>query len=241
MSLLTTGEVAKAAQVSIRTVQYYDQCGLLHPSRLTEGGRRLYTQADLEQLLVICYLRSLDFSISQIKTLLNEKQIGPTILQLLELHIADLKREIDEKVDKLDKLVKLKKQLHPDQTFSIHQLKDISLIMKNRRQWYQLQARYLLGLTLIIVLYVFVAYLAEAYQLSWLPWVSSAILIVIVFQITRSYKRQIIYLCPICHQLFQPTLKAFMFAPHTPKTRKLTCSHCHEKHWCIELVREKET
>ena len=41
MSQFSTGELAKAAEVSVRTVQYYDQRGILTPSEVTEGGRRI--------------------------------------------------------------------------------------------------------------------------------------------------------------------------------------------------------
>ena len=48
--LYTTGEIAKLCGVSVRTVQYYDTRGILIPSSLTEGGRRLYTEADVGPL-----------------------------------------------------------------------------------------------------------------------------------------------------------------------------------------------
>ena len=57
MSQFSTGELAKAAEVSVRTVQYYDQRGILTPSEVTEGGRRIYHESDLERLQVICFLR----------------------------------------------------------------------------------------------------------------------------------------------------------------------------------------
>lgn len=44
MSKYTTGEIAKLCGVSVRTVQYYDTRGILTPSELTEGGRRLYSE-----------------------------------------------------------------------------------------------------------------------------------------------------------------------------------------------------
>ena len=53
MSQFSTGELAKAAEVSVRTVQYYDQRGILTPSEVTEGGRRIYHESDLERLQVI--------------------------------------------------------------------------------------------------------------------------------------------------------------------------------------------
>ena len=54
-TLYTTGEVAKLCSVSVRTVQYYDDRGILIPSQLSEGGRRLYTEEDVKRILTgIC-------------------------------------------------------------------------------------------------------------------------------------------------------------------------------------------
>ncbi|GHU41689.1 hypothetical protein FACS1894111_04360 [Clostridia bacterium] len=50
MSKYTTGEVAKLCGVSVRTIQFYDTKGLLHPTELTDGGRRLYSDTDVTQL-----------------------------------------------------------------------------------------------------------------------------------------------------------------------------------------------
>ena len=57
MSKYTTGEIAKLCGVTVRTVQYYDTRGILAPSELTEGGRRLYSEDDLRRMKVICLLR----------------------------------------------------------------------------------------------------------------------------------------------------------------------------------------
>ena len=74
MSQFSTGELAKAAEVSVRTVQYYDQRGILTPSEVTEGGRRIYHESDLERLQVICFLRDLDFNQSNQKLLQEENR-----------------------------------------------------------------------------------------------------------------------------------------------------------------------
>lgn len=47
MSLYTTGELAKKCNVSVRTIQYYDERGILVPTDLTEGGRRLFSEEDV--------------------------------------------------------------------------------------------------------------------------------------------------------------------------------------------------
>ena len=96
MSQFSTGELAKAAEVSVRTVQYYDQRGILTPSEVTEGGRRIYHESDLERLQVICFLRDLDFSINQIKKLLQEENREQVLELLLTDQIESLEKSSEE-------------------------------------------------------------------------------------------------------------------------------------------------
>ena len=96
MSQFSTGELAKAAEVSVRTVQYYDQRGILTPSEVTEGGRRIYHDSDLERLQVICFLRDLDFSINQIKKLLQEENREQVLELLLTDQIESLEKSSKE-------------------------------------------------------------------------------------------------------------------------------------------------
>ena len=58
--MMTVNEVSKLAGVSIRTLQYYDKIGLLHPTGYTDAGYRLYDDADLERLQHILLFRELD-------------------------------------------------------------------------------------------------------------------------------------------------------------------------------------
>ena len=106
MSQFSTGELAKAAEVSVRTVQYYDQRGILTPSEVTEGGRRIYHESDLERLQVICFLRDLDFSINQIKKLLQEENRE----QVLELLLTDQIESLEKSSKEIE--VKLKRARH---------------------------------------------------------------------------------------------------------------------------------
>ena len=64
---MTIGEVAKKMNVTVRTLQYYDREGLFSPSSESEGGRRLYTDRDLIKLHQILSLKSLGFSLEEIK------------------------------------------------------------------------------------------------------------------------------------------------------------------------------
>ena len=71
MSKYTTGELAKLCGVTVRTVQYYDSRGILIPTELSEGGRRLYTDDDLRRLRIICFLRDMGLPIDAIAQLLD--------------------------------------------------------------------------------------------------------------------------------------------------------------------------
>lgn len=64
---MTIGEVAKKMNVTVRALQYYDREGLLSPSSESEGGRRLYTDKELIKLHQILSLKSLGFSLEEIK------------------------------------------------------------------------------------------------------------------------------------------------------------------------------
>ena len=104
----TVNEVSKLTGVSIRTLQYYDKIGLLSPAMRTEAGYRLYDDTALERLQQILLFRELEFSLDDIKVILEapdfdrEKAIDQQI-ELLTLKkqrleaIIGLAREIRDK------------------------------------------------------------------------------------------------------------------------------------------------
>ena len=64
-------EVAKLTGVTVRTLHYYDEIGLLKPSETTEAGYRLYDSTALETLQQILFFRELDFSLNDIKEIIK--------------------------------------------------------------------------------------------------------------------------------------------------------------------------
>ncbi len=60
--MMTVNEVGKLTGVSVRTLQYYDKIGLLHPTEYTQAGYRLYDDTALEKLQQILLFRELGFS-----------------------------------------------------------------------------------------------------------------------------------------------------------------------------------
>ena len=71
-----TGEVAKLAGITIRTLRYYDAIDLLKPSRTLSNGHRQYDMDDIEKLQLILGLKLLDFSLEEIKAYLKNPDIN---------------------------------------------------------------------------------------------------------------------------------------------------------------------
>lgn len=70
----TSGEFARRAKVTLRTIRYYDRQGILKPSKVAENGYRLYTDADFAKLQKILSLKYLGFSLEEIMTMtINDK------------------------------------------------------------------------------------------------------------------------------------------------------------------------
>jgi MerR family transcriptional regulator, copper efflux regulator len=65
------GEVAERVSLSLRTIRYYEEVGLAPPSARTQGGFRLYTESDVERLLLIRRMKPLDVSLEEMRDLLG--------------------------------------------------------------------------------------------------------------------------------------------------------------------------
>lgn len=91
---MRTGEMAKLANVSEKTIRYYDKLGLLKPSKVEANNYRYYTEYDLLKLQRILFLKSLGFSLEEIQTLVfkDEELIDSlnTQRQLLSQKIESL-------------------------------------------------------------------------------------------------------------------------------------------------------
>ncbi|MEU0247367.1 MerR family transcriptional regulator [Streptomyces sp. NPDC006235] len=65
------GEVAARTELSLRTIRHYEETGLVVPSARSQGGFRLYTERDVERLMVIRRMKPLGFTLDQMRNLLN--------------------------------------------------------------------------------------------------------------------------------------------------------------------------
>ncbi|MBI5811583.1 MAG: MerR family transcriptional regulator [Meiothermus silvanus] len=95
--LYTIGEVSKLSGLPVQTIRYYSDIGVLPPSRVTEAGYRLYSEADCARLELVRTLRGVGFDLKTITGLLNG-ELGPVDavrlqIEALEVQVRALKRQ----------------------------------------------------------------------------------------------------------------------------------------------------
>lgn len=93
----SSGQFAKRANVTIRTIRYYDNQNILKPSYITESGARFYTDADFTRLQQVLLFKYLGFSLEDIKAL----TIGDSDKNILKNSLLLQKRLIDDKIAKM--------------------------------------------------------------------------------------------------------------------------------------------
>ncbi len=101
------GELAHLAEMSPRTIRYYQEIGLLRPSRRVEGGQRVFTENDLQRLKFIKRLKHLGLTLSEMHELADIYEIHKTnrrvLIRLCEL-LTDQVSKIDERIHNLNRL-----------------------------------------------------------------------------------------------------------------------------------------
>ncbi len=240
MSKYTTGELAKLCGITVRTVQYYDARGLLIPSELSEGGRRLYSEEDVKRMKIICFLRDLGLSIDAIRQLFSEEDPEHVIALLLDQQETSLKKEIEEKEAQKKKLSELKNGLKNIRGFSIESIGDIAYIMSNREKLKRYRIWMVLtGLPLSILQWAgIILWFTKGIWWVFLAWAVIALPYGYLF--SRWYFRKMAYICPECHTVFQPPIREGLFTNHNIAARKLTCPHCGHHGFCVEVAAEPE-
>ena len=235
MSKFTTGEIAKLCGVTVRTVQYYDTRGILIPSELSEGGRRLYSEDDLKRMKVICFLREMDLPIDAIFRLLKEDHPEKVISLLIEQQEKALSDEISDKQDKLEKLSELKNGIKSRTDFSLESIGDIAVMMGSKKKLKKMHRMMILTGIPVTALQLFSVIIWITRGIWWPFMVWAAVAAVWGTAVSRYYFSHVKYICPECHEVFKPALKEAFFANHTPTARRLTCTGCGHKGFCVEV------
>ena len=104
---LKIGELAHLTEMSPRTIRYYQEIGLLHPVKRIEGGKRVFSEDDLQRLKFIKRLKHLGLTLSEMHELANIYEIHKTnrkvLIRLCEL-LGNQVKKIDERINNLHRL-----------------------------------------------------------------------------------------------------------------------------------------
>ncbi len=136
---MKVGALAKRTGVSVRTLHYYDEIGLLAPSLRSETGYRLYTPADVAHLQQIMSLRQLGFSLEHIRDCLSRS--GTSVLQVIELHLTGLREQIALHHQLADRLEAIARGLRRAEEPSVTELLRTMEMMNRMEKYYTPEQR----------------------------------------------------------------------------------------------------
>ncbi len=134
---MTVGEIAKKMNVTVRTLQYYDKEGLFSPSSQSEGGRRLYTHKDMMKLYQIVSMKSLGFSLDDIKNRLLPLDTPAEVACALTDQAAIIRERLETLSESLKEIEALKEEVLQMQQVDFKKYSDIiiNLRMRNESYW----------------------------------------------------------------------------------------------------------
>ena len=135
---MTVGEVAKKMGVTVRTLQYYDREGLMKPSAESEGGRRLYTDKDLVKLHQILSLKSLGFSLEDIRERLTSLDTPADVAEALAEQAGVLQEQISRLSESLRQIRQLREEVLQMQAVDFKKYADIIVNLQMKNEFYYL-------------------------------------------------------------------------------------------------------
>ena len=134
---MRVGELAKKADVTVRTLQYYDKEGLLSPSAESEGGFRLYTEKDMAKLTQILMMKELGFPLSEIKKRLTSMDTPSDVARVLTEQATQVRNKIEVLSETLDAIEALKEEVTQMEKVDFKKYAAIlvNLQIKNKNYW----------------------------------------------------------------------------------------------------------
>lgn len=105
--MMTVKQLSFLTGVSVRTLQFYDEIGLFKPTKITDAGYRLYDESALEVLQQILFFKELDFTLKEIKAIMENPRFDKTAAFQKQRELIEMKRDrLNALLGLLDKLIK---------------------------------------------------------------------------------------------------------------------------------------
>lgn len=135
---MTVGMLAKKMGTTVRTLQYYDKEGLLSPTAESQGGRRLYTHKDMIKLHQILSLKSLGFSLNDIKNKLISLDTPQDVANTLEEQSLMIQQKIKQLTKAVTEIEALKNEVLQMQVVDFKKYADIIINLQMNNEYYWL-------------------------------------------------------------------------------------------------------
>ena len=127
------GELAQRTGVTVRTLHYYDEIGLLSPSLHSAAGHRIYAVREITRLQQIRSLQQLGFGLKEIQTMLVSKNHSP--LHVVEMHLARARKHVAEQQKLCERLETLAQSMRKKKV-SVDQLIETIEVMNMFEKYY---------------------------------------------------------------------------------------------------------
>ena len=162
----SSGEFARMAHVTVRTIRYYDNQNILKPSLVTKTGARFYTEKDLARLQQILLLKYLGFSLDDIKELTIDDTDYHFLLESLNIQLGLVRDRIEQMqlVEKaiLDTSLAIQAEKSIDWSQMLH-LIHLTNMEKSLKNQYQNASN--------IISRIHLHSLYSANKKGWFPWI----------------------------------------------------------------------
>lgn len=133
------GELAELMGISVRTLHYYEEMGLLSPSRTTKGGHRLYTADEVTQVQQVMWLRHMGLGLREVKEYLASAAFSKG--SLLHLYGSWLRERVELGEELCARLEAIKAWLGSDQEVPARELMRTMKVMSMLDKPLDLQQR----------------------------------------------------------------------------------------------------
>ena len=133
----TTGEIAKMAGVTTRTIRYYDNKGILSPSSHNSSGHRLYTESDFIKLKRILALKYLGLSLEEVKNTESQSFEKEEIMKSLRLQKNIMKNKINYMKTVLNAIESAEKSIEDEVDPDWNKTIDIIKILEDEKELLQ--------------------------------------------------------------------------------------------------------
>jgi len=238
MKTYSTGELAKACKVSVRTVQYYDKEGIVVPLQLSEGGRRIYSEDDFKKFHCVCLYKSLGFTLEDIKKIMETEDTYDLLLEVITKQQEKISEEIHTLEKTKEKLNTVKEEIVNTGTLKLESLDEMEALLDKKRKHRKTDIMTYIFMGCYVLL-LFVGFPITVSVGGIYPFAMLIIAIALLLGLIYYHSGVNAYICPSCHKKFTIGFFKDMFTLNGgSKGKYLKCSHCGHRGWMKESFPE---